>query len=150
MKKGFTLIELVIGMGIFLMTILGVLSTYQHSLWLSRYSQGYTLALQSAQGKIEEMRGHDVVRLLIDYGNGGNPGNTFDPEGITGKGAVIFVQNPPSGTQGAIVVVCWMEKGRLFGEDQNLDGRFTPDEDRNGNNRLDSPVELLTYFTDSS
>jgi len=146
MKKGFTLIELVIATGVFLITILGVLAVYNHSILLSRYSEGRVLALESAQGKLEEMRSHSFTTLQADYSTGGNPGNTFTSAGLTGMGNVAFFDqsNPAIGVQ---VSVSWREKGRLFGEDANLNGVLDAGEDTNGNLRLDSPVELVTYFT---
>lgn len=149
MKKGFTLIELVIGVGILLMTILGVISVYNHSILLSRLSEGRVLALESAQGKLEEMRMSSYTTLQLDYGSSpppGKPGNTFVPEGLSGMGNVAFFDqsNPAIGVQ---VSVSWSEKGRLFGEDANLNGVLDAGEDTNGNGRLDSPVQLVTYFT---
>ena len=146
MKNGFTLIELVIGVGILLVTILGVMSVYNHSILLGRFSEERVLALESAQGKLEEMRSHSFATLQTDYSSGGAPGNTFAPTGLTGMGAVQFFDqgNPALGIR---VIVCWQEKGRFFGEDRDLDGTLDAGEDTNGNGRLDSPVELTTYFS---
>ena len=146
MKKGFTLIELVMAVGILLVTILGVISVCNHSILLNRLSEGRALALASAQGKLEEMRSHSFTTLQTDFCNGGNPGNTFLPTGLTGMGNVAFFDqgNPAIGVQ---VSVSWSEKGRIFGEDTNLNGVLDSGEDQNGNGRLDSPVELVTYFT---
>ena len=151
MKKGFTLIELVMGVGIILVTILGVISVCNHSVLLNRLSEGRTLALMSAQAKLEEMRSHSFTTLQTDYGSGGNPGNIFVPitpypSSLTGMGNITFFDqgNAAIGVQ---VSVSWSEKGRIFGEDTNLNGRLDPGEDTNGNGRLDSPVQLVTYFT---
>lgn len=142
---GFTLIELVIGSGVLLMSILGVIAVYNHSILLNRVSEERILAFESARGKLEEMRNHSFATLQADYGPGGTPGNTFTPTGLTGMGSVQFFDqgNPALGVR---VIVCWREKGRLFGEDQDLDGQFDAGEDANGNGRLNSPVELVTYF----
>lgn len=148
MKKGFTLIELVLGTGIMLLTILGILAVYNHSILLNRYSEGVVLALESSQGKLEEMKNHSYDDLETDYGS--YPVNTFPTQGLDGMGSISFETNPPVGTKGAWVVVCWREKGRLFGEDGDLDGRLDAGEDTNGDNRLSSPVELFTQFTQGS
>ncbi len=149
-EEGFTLLELVIGIGILLIAILGILSVYNHSTLLGLYSQDYALALQSAQAKMEEIRHHGTIsQIMTDYAQGGALGNTFDPEGLTGKGNITF-DNSTSAI-GVRVSVCWSEKGRIFGEDTNLDGQFdAATEDSNPNGQLDSPVELVTYITDSS
>ena len=146
MKSGFTLIELVMGVGILLVTILGVISVYNHSILLNRLSEGRTLALASAQAKLEEMKTHSFTTLRTDYSSGGTPGNTFAPVGLSGMGNIAFfdLSNPAIGVQ---VSISWSEKGRIFGEDTNLNGVLDSGEDRNGNGRLDSPVELVTYFT---
>ena len=147
-KKAFTLIELVIGVGVLLMTILGLLAVYNQSLVLNTYSRGHTLALQSVQGKMEEMRDHTYSQLVTDYG--GAPGNTFNPAGLNGKG-VIFLDNVSvPGITSVRIIVCWKEKERLFGEDTNLNGALDGGEDRNGNGLLDSPVEIVSYLTNSS
>ena len=149
-KKAFTLIELVISTGVFLITILGILAVYDHSILLSRYSESSSLALQSAQGKLEEMKSylsnHTLAQLQVDYGLGGNPGNAFDPLGLTGKGGILFDASNPAAV-GVKVVISWTEKGRLFGEDRNQNGRFDAGDDNlDGNNELDSPVQLETTF----
>ncbi|MFH1858195.1 MAG: hypothetical protein ABH845_04760 [Candidatus Omnitrophota bacterium] len=144
--NGFTLLEVVISSAILLLTILGVLATYQHAIVLSRVNEGHTLALQSAQATLEKMRGHVFGRLLMDYGPSGNPGNTFVPAGLTGRGAISFDTTDPA-VLGVRIVVCWREKGRLFGEDENLNGRLDSGEDANGNGLLDSPVRLVTFLT---
>lgn len=150
MKKGFTLIEFVMAAGIMLLTILGILAAYNHSILLNRYSEGIVFALESAQGKLEEMKNHSFTTLQTDFGSSGNPGNTFATPGLDGMGSIFFETSPPPGTQGAWVVVCWREKGRTFGEDDDLDGRLDAGEDDNGDNRLTSPVELFTQFADQS
>ena len=80
-RSGFTLIEVVIGMGVFLITILGMIAVYNQSIVLGRLSEGRVLALESAQAKLEEMRSHSYLTLTTDYN-----GVLFDPPGLDGKG----------------------------------------------------------------
>lgn len=146
-KQGFTLIEVVIATGIVVTVVLGTLSFYRHMILLSRYNQGYALALQEAQAKLEEMRAHPYSRLTIDYGTGGAPGDTFPVTGLNGRGVITFDTTDPAAL-GVRIVVSWEEKGGILGEDLDLDGNLDVGEDRNGNGLLDAPVELVTYFTE--
>jgi hypothetical protein len=45
------------------------------------------------------------------------------------------------------VSVCWKQKGRVIGEDKDLDGVLDSGEDANGNGMIDSSVELKTRWT---
>lgn len=144
---GFTLIELTIASAILAMTLLGVLAFYQDTLILGQYAQGRTLALQSVQAKLEEMRRNPYGSLTTNYGVGGTPGNTFIPTGLNGRGAITFDTTNPAAI-GVRVTVSWQERGRMFGEDRDLDGALDAGEDTNGNGLLDGPVELVTYLAD--
>ena len=151
-KKGFTLIEVLVSMGVLAVAILGILAAYNASLVLARESEGYLLATESAQMKLEEMRGHNWDTMVADYSLNGNPGNTFVPAGMigTGRGVVTFLNQVVPGMREVRIVVCWREKNRPFGEDTDLDGVVDAGEDVNGNGALDSPVELLAFLVDET
>jgi hypothetical protein len=44
------------------------------------------------------------------------------------------------------ISVCWRQKGRVIGEDTNLNGVLEGIEDVNHNNIIDSPVQLITIL----
>ena len=151
-EGGFTLLEIVISLGVLAVAVLGVLAAYNASLTLGRESQGYLLATEAAQAKLEELRKHDWDTMVADYSLGGAQGNTFVPNGMagTGVGTITFLTPVVTGLREVRVVVCWREKTRIFGEDADLDGVVDAGEDLNGNSVLDSPVELLAFLVDES
>ncbi len=148
-ERGFTLLEFVIASGILLISILGALLVYHNSLVLSQYSLGHTLALQSAQAKLEEMRESNYATLTLDYGAGGVQGNTFTPTGLTGMGVITF-DTSNAAAVGVRIDVSWLERGRLFGEDADRDGVLDTGEDLDGDNLLTGAVQIVTYLTQES
>ncbi|MBI5554451.1 MAG: prepilin-type N-terminal cleavage/methylation domain-containing protein [Elusimicrobia bacterium] len=91
---GFTLVELLIACGI-LVTVLAAFSvTFNRTLNLAEHSRDDYLASAAVRTKLEEMRSHNVNKIMVDYGLGGNPGSTFDVGGLAGKGNISVVDNP--------------------------------------------------------
>lgn len=152
-KSGFTLIEVLFTFGILAFCICGVLLTYLQMLILTDLSRDLTLATNAVVAKMEELKKTSYDNLLaLD-------GSVFDINGFTGadaKGRIevsdVTVRSPsPTETlKKARIVVCFKSRGRVIGEDRNLNGRWDAGEDQNGTGyaagRLDAPIELVTLI----
>ena len=91
--QGFTLVEVMIAVGILAIVIVGLLQLFVYCSILAQDAGNVTLALSQAQNKIEEMRGHGFANLTTDYGSGGTPGNTFSLTGLNnGTGTITISQ----------------------------------------------------------
>lgn len=139
-KKGFTLVEVLIVVGILAVVVIGLFQVFLQSQEAAQIAQDKTLAMFAAQNKMEEIRNHSFDGILSDYVLGGDPGNTFILEKPTGKG-VIYVNEVAQGLLRVKVVVCWRDqRGRVIGEDLNLNGVLDVGEDINNNGEIDSIV----------
>lgn len=145
---GFTLIELMIAVGVLIIVLVGLLQIFIYCLNLSEFAGNTTLAISEAQGKLEEIRSHKFERIAGDYGLGGSPGNIFELAQLNGEGA-IYIDDTNPALLAIEIVVSWQEKGnRIIGEDGNLNGVLDSGEDGNGNGRLDSPVVLVSLIAE--
>jgi prepilin-type N-terminal cleavage/methylation domain-containing protein len=149
---GFTLVELLLAVGIFAVCLCGILLTYIGMLLLSDLSRDLTLGTNAVQAKMEEMKntGFDSLSSFN--------GTTFAINGFSisyAKGRIEVCDNvtcpalvPYGDLKRVRIVACFKSRGRVIGEDKNLNGSLDigMGEDTNGNTRLDSPVELLTLI----
>jgi prepilin-type N-terminal cleavage/methylation domain-containing protein len=142
--SGFTLIEIMLAILILVVVLCGLLSTYIGCLELASISKNSIFAVNAAQKKIEEIRNYSFSDIYNDYNN-----TTFTvdemPSGNS-KG-VIYVDNSNPDLLKLTVSVCWRQRGTLVvGEDRNLNGVLNTGEDLNGNNMIDSTVQLVTLI----
>ena len=146
-KSGFTLLELMIGVGVLIVALTGLLGVFAHMISLNENSGKLTLAVAACQAKLEEMRNSDFSTLYVNY-NGTN-GTSFNPNGFSSgeaKGAVSINNSNPNLLQ-VFVSVSWRTRSnRVIGEDRNLNGVRDAGEDLNGNMRLDSPGQIATLM----
>lgn len=91
-NQGFTLVEVLIAIGILAVVIVGLLQLFVYCSRLAETAGNTTLAINEAQNKIEEIRNHDFSTLATDYASGGTPGNTFALTSLTGTGTVTTSQ----------------------------------------------------------
>jgi type II secretory pathway pseudopilin PulG len=166
-KRGFTLTEVLFTFGILAFCLCGILLTYLQMLVLTTLSRDLTLANNAAQAKIEEVKKTTFANLDSSLCNccacpalGFRNGCVFDITGFANgdaKGRVeisdLTLRATPTETLKQVrIVVCFKSRGRVVGEDQDLDGKLDAGEDQNGNgfgyqiNRLDSPVEQVTLI----
>jgi prepilin-type N-terminal cleavage/methylation domain-containing protein len=146
-NRGFTLVELLIVVGILAVVVLGLLQLFIYTSVQAQMAGNKTLAVAAATNKIEEIRNHTYTSIAADYASGGTPGNKFTPANITGKG-IIYIGSSNPDLLTIEVDVSWRNKyGRVIGEDLDLDGVKDTGEDVNGNNKLDSPVKLISAIT---
>lgn len=90
--KGFTLVEVLIAIGILAVVIVGLLQLFVYCSTLAQAAGNTTLAVNEAQNKIEEIRSHNFSTIAIDYASGGTPGNTFALTGLNGTGTITTSQ----------------------------------------------------------
>jgi hypothetical protein len=138
-KSGMTLVEVMIATSIFLIAVIGILSTYVKYLELDEISRGSAVALQAANSKVEQIKNTPFNSIFSTYNN-----STFTIAGVTGIG-VVYVDNSNPKLLEVKVVFCWrMKGGRVMGEDTNLNGVLNTGEDKNGNGKIDSYVQVVT------
>ena len=146
-KQGFTLIELILVIGIIAFILIEMVQLYIYSTQQAVMAGNKTIAINLAQGKIEEIRDHNYDSIATDYSSGGSPGATFTFSELDGIGTVS-VDNSNTELLVFKVSVSWRDKyNRIVGEDTNLNGQLDAGEDANGNGELDSPVTLMSMIT---
>lgn len=145
-RNGFTLLELMIAVGVLVVALVGLLGVFAHLMLLNENSSKLTLAVTACQAKLEEMRNSSFSTLYSNY-NGTS--GAFNPAGFSSgeaKGA-IFINNSNQKLLQIFVSVSWMTKAnRVIGEDKNLNGIMDAGEDSNANGRLDSPGQIATLM----
>jgi type II secretory pathway pseudopilin PulG len=161
-KKGFTLVEVLVTVGIFIIVILSLLKAFISFSVLEDSADNTAIVLSKAQSKLEEMREHNFDTLMTDYNPGGNPGVfylTKVNDGVEGAGVIYLRQVstiPTTLLLEAEVVVCWRNKdGRIVGEDNGgtdsakaLNGVLDTlvGEDTDGNGKMSSRIDLMTMI----
>ncbi len=145
-NNGFSLIEIVVTVGILTILLTNLLGLFIYCSTLAQSAGNMTLAIREAQEKLEEIRDHNYSLITTDYAAGGSPGNIFNLNQLNGKGAVYVDSSSPDLLQ-IKVVVSWKNKDtRVIGEDTNLNGILDAGEDKNANGQLDSIVSLVTMI----
>src|SRR3989338_291025 len=126
-RSGFTLLELMIAVGVLIVALAGLLGVFSHMISLNENSGKLTLAAAACQDKLEEIRNSNFSALYTAY-NGAN----FNPAGFSSgeaKGAISINNSNPNLLQ-VFVSVSWRTRSnRVIGEDQNLNGVLNAGED---------------------
>lgn len=143
-KSGFTLLELMIAVGVLIVALVGLLGVFAHMMLLNENSRSLTIALTACQDKLEEMRNANFSTLYTTYN-----GASFNPNGFTlgqAKGTISIDNSNPNLLR-VFVSVSWRTRSnRVIGEDKNLNGGLDGGEDLDANGRLDSPGQLATLM----
>ncbi len=140
LKKGLTLIELLISASVFLIALVGILISYFTCLELSEISKNSSLALHASKARLETIRNTTFNQIKATYNN-----VTFTVAGLNGIG-VSYVDDSNARLLKITISFCWKQaSGRVMGEDANLNGQINSGEDANNNSMLDSPVQLVSY-----
>ncbi|MFH1867900.1 MAG: prepilin-type N-terminal cleavage/methylation domain-containing protein [Candidatus Omnitrophota bacterium] len=143
-NNGFTLIEILLAIGIAAFTICAILATYISCFALIETAKNINIATNAASGLMEDIRATPF--------NGVNSFNgvNFIVNNIpASRGVVSIADVTPAGWPSATfleatISVCWNQRNRIMGEDANLNGALDAGEDANGNGTIDSPVQLTT------
>ncbi len=110
-NKGFTLVEVLITVGILAMVIVGLLQLFVYCSNLAEAAGNTTLAINEAQSKMEEIRNHNFSTITTDYASGGTPGNTFALTSLSGTGTITISQvGGSSELLQAQINVAWQNK----------------------------------------
>jgi len=162
MKKGLTMLELMIVIAIVGFALIGLLISYISSLNLSEFDRNLTIAMNIAREKMEELyNARDLS--FTDLGNSlcagapvGVPNCTVVAAGnnktvscglanIQGVyhgfngSCTVYIKDKAAGSvptgqiKEARVIVCWRQRlGNIIGEDRNLNGALDAGEDTGG------------------
>ena len=146
--RGFTLPELLLAAMIMAIAFVALLGSYVTCLELNELASNTARATAACQSKMEEIITTDSAQIpgLFDR-------VAFDTPGLDGRGVsyieVLSWEQPGVPKRlNATVSVSWRQRrGRIIGEDTNLNGQIDAGEDINpANNMLDSPVQLTTQI----
>lgn len=144
-KRGFTLIEVMITTTILVVVLIGILATFIGLFALNENARKLSLAVISAQNKMEEIRKATFTTLYTTYN-----GTRFDPAGFNADEAEgnVFINNTNPNLLTVCVSVSWKERSnRIIGEDRDLDGVLDAGEDSlKVDGRLSSPAEIVTLM----
>lgn len=143
-KSGFTLVEVLLAAAIMAFCLAGLLLTYINLFTLSDLSRDFTFASNGLQLEMEKLRTVSWANLTAANGTQFNVSG-FDPS--RSRGVIEISNTSYADLKEARLVFSFMARERLIGEDANFNGGLDSGEDLNDNDRLDSPAELVTLFT---
>ena len=173
-SAGLTLVELMVGTALLVGGGGALLVGMHYSRLHSDYLTDFQVAMNSAQGRLEELAatsfdilltGNEYVQArtaagqcrglgedrncngILDPGEDINGNNTLD-EPLRGARLNIRVRPTPGMVNQTLldlhVAACWTSGTRRIGEDLNCNGQMDNGEDPNGNGFLDSPAMVST------
>lgn len=147
-RKALSFIELMVAVAILTLGLTALLASYVNMFLLIDLSRDSTRATKAIWARMEEIK-KESFRNLDSFN-----GTIFVLDGFgadEAKGRVeIRDVSGYSNLKEIRIVGCFRSRGRIIGEDLNLNGilDISEGEDANNNLRLDSPVELITIVTD--
>lgn len=137
-NSGFTLAELLIATVLMAVIFTGVLMTILKCMELTDIARNSSAAVVAAKNKMMEIENTSYASIVGTYHN-----VPFTVDGFNAKG--VSYATSASQLITITAAVCWKQpNGRVFGEDSDLDGVLDAGEDRNGNGRIDSVVQVTT------
>ena len=138
-NHGFTLLELMITAAIMIIVLTGLLATYVTCLELNETAKNSNLALNAAQDIMERIRSSPDLSTIMNYN--ASPYNITSLPANSGL-VYVHIDNISADLLNVSVGACWEQKrSRIIGECQDIGGIVTFS-DNNGNQVLDSPVQL--------
>lgn len=138
-KKGVTLVEMLLAAAILAYTVCGMLALYAGCFDLISTSKNTSIAINAAQGLMEEIRNAPFPQIIDDYDN-----INFTVNTMPSNRGVVYVDDTDPELLRITISVCWNQRNRIIGEDRNLNGVLEAGEDANSNSVIDSPVQLVT------
>lgn len=141
--RGFTLIEILLTTAILVSCLCGLLAMYLNMFVVADLARDFLHATGAAQAKLEEIKEADFDNLAAFNAT------AFDLDGFAAgdsKGRVEVANTAYSDLITLRIICSFRSRGRLIGEDANLNGALSAGEDANNNGRLDSPVEIATLI----
>jgi prepilin-type N-terminal cleavage/methylation domain-containing protein len=136
-RNGFTLVELLVSVLIAVIACVCILGGILTCMYLNRLAFEYTVANNACIREAETIMQSSFYSVFATYNN-----TTFAVAGLPQALGYVYVNNTNPDLLQVWVSVCWRDVGsRVVGEDANLNGTLDAGED-NGNNRVDSPVQI--------
>ena len=94
-EAGFTLLEATVSLTILAVALLTLWGTMLSGTRTIAAAEERKLALNAAQGKLEELKSHSLAQLIASYGPSGSEGDTFlveaiDDDADQAQGQIIF------------------------------------------------------------
>lgn len=147
-QRGFTLFEVALAMAVFALAASGSLSLFISCTRLTDSAGHITRMVERAREELENRIRRTDFESLDDYFF-----ITNDPLPLS---LVCYVEgydsvNPNNELNRLLkmvkIVITYREtSNRIIGEDRNLNGRLDDGEDTNGDNRISSPCEIVTFI----
>ncbi len=167
--KGLTISEIMLAVCLLIVVISAILLAYTNCFVLIDSIKNTNIATNAAQSLIEKIR-CSPYSLLTNYQvqiddtiydlnlvSGNLYSLNFTVSNLPSNQGVIYVDYDydHDGTENpefleVTVSICWRQGSRVIGEDSNLNGVLDAGEDKNGNNKIDSPVEFTTRIVNRS
>jgi prepilin-type N-terminal cleavage/methylation domain-containing protein len=142
-KDAFTLLELAIAVAIFVIAACGILSLYVSCSTLTDSAGNITSCINRARQEFEDAILRADFETLSDY-------TLLPPNVPNGMSLICTVSDHPTIAdvkQVRIVVNARGKSNRVTGEDENVNAHLDGGEDINGDGRLTSPCEIVTFIT---
>ena len=139
-ERGFTLVELMVATGVFVLAFAGILLTYVKCMELNELSRNSSYAMSAVTSRVEQIVNTTTSSIESTYDD-----VTFTDSNLNGIGVSTVTNSTDYLT--ITVTFCWRQKnGKVVGEDANLDGQLSASEDANsdGDGEIDSPVQIVT------
>ena len=143
MQKGFTLAEVLIAAMVVAIALCGLIATYVGCFNTIAVSKNTNIAMNYAQGLMEQIRNTPFPQIPNFAYAAAVP--IFTQLGILSS-TIVYVDNTNPELLRVTISVCWKQKNRVFGEDNNLNGVLNAGEDTNGNGIIDSPAEIVALI----
>ena len=138
-NSAFTLAEVLLALAILSVALCGILATYVACLDSISTSKNVNLATTASQSLIEQIRATPFTQILNTWDN-----LTFSVNNMPTNKGIIYIDNTNAELFIVTISVSWRQGNKIIGEDTNLNAVLNAGEDKNGNNMLDSTVELTT------
>ena len=161
-RRGFTLVELLIGAVILMIGIVAMLSVLVSQSTLNEHARNVTWALNDANRVMERLRQQNSGSgcttpsaaaptgfaswdvWLADTTASGGGGKSVQPTPATNE--LVVLTSSGSDPLTLTVSVCWRHRNRTLGECSWTGTQLTPS-DTNGNGVIESPAMLSTLMT---
>jgi prepilin-type N-terminal cleavage/methylation domain-containing protein len=147
-RKGFTLIEILMATMIMALAIGGTFQTITYLMQLNEANENVVLSSNALEGLMDEIRNVDFADVKTVYNGNQFSLNELTAKGVRHSGIVTVTDLEPDMLLRVKIVVSWEQRGRVIGEDRNLNGILEIGEDTNGNGELDSPCMIEAAIVD--
>lgn len=141
-KKGFTLVEILVSTAIMAIAITSTLQILMYLLQLNESNHSSVSCMNVAQGYMDEIKNVNYEDVIVNYNGLQFTANDLTTRGIRHSGIIYATEIEPDFLIDVYVVICWENRNRIIGEDENLNGSLDGGEDKNENGLLDSPTMI--------